>query len=127
MWLRKKIDDEKWIEMNREVTRLTQEKKFDEALVLGQEIYDYTKKYYGKRDKRTVIVLNNLGIINLLKKDFDQAEAYLLLALQVTEKVSGKYGQHASMINTNLAELHSARAKMIHETNKIFGEDAVKS
>lgn len=104
MWLRKKADDEKWGVMNKEVARLTQEKKLDEALSFAQEVFEYTKKCYGKKDGRTIIVLNNLGIINLLKEDFDTAEAHLLLALQLTEKTSGKCSRQASMINTNLAE-----------------------
>jgi len=110
--------------MNRAVAGLTREQKLDEALSLAQEVFKYSKKWYGKRDKKTVVALNNIGILNLLKKDFDRAEAYLLLALRLSEKTSGKYGRHASMINVNLAELHSARAKMIQETNAIFGEDA---
>jgi tetratricopeptide (TPR) repeat protein len=127
MWPKKKADDEKWGEMNKEAARLTQEKKLDEALSFAEKAFNYTKKHYGKKDKKTVIALNNLGIINLLKKDFDEAEAYLLLALKLSEKISGKYGEHAAMINMNLAELHSARAKAILETNRVFKDEAVNN
>jgi hypothetical protein len=123
MWLKKNKDDNNWGQMNKEVARLTQEKKWDEALNLAREMYKYTRDCYGKKDKKTIAALNNIGIVNLLRKDFDEAEAYLLLALQLSEKVSGKYSQHTSMINMNLAKLHSSRARMIQETNEIFGED----
>ncbi|HEX2923674.1 MAG TPA: tetratricopeptide repeat protein [Chloroflexota bacterium] len=123
MWLKKRIDDEKWGEMNLEVARLTREKRLDEALELAQQLLKCARKSFGKRDKRTAVVLNNLGIINLLKEDFDEAEAYLLLALQVTEKVSGKHDRNVSAIDRNLARLHSARARHC-ETQGAFEERA---
>ena len=113
--------------MNKEVARLTQEKKLDEALSSAEKVFKYTKKCYGKKDKKTVVVLNNLGIINLLKKGFDEAEAYLLLVLKPSEKISGGYGQHAAMINMNLAELHAARARTIRERDQSFGDEAVNN
>ncbi len=123
MWSKKKTDDEEWNEMNAEVARLTQEKNWDEALSLAEEVLRYTKKCYGKKDPKTIIALNNLGIVNLMNRDFEKAEAYLLLALQLTEKVSGKYSREALNINTNLARLHSERARVIREINETEGMD----
>jgi tetratricopeptide (TPR) repeat protein len=122
MWTKKKLDNQKWIAMNREVARLMQEEKLDEALDLARDVFDYTRKCYGKKDRKTIVALNNIGTVNLLKKNFDEAEAHLLLALQLSEKVSGKEGRQASMINMNLAELYSARAKSIRENIEVFGE-----
>jgi len=99
-----------------------QEEKLDEALDLARDVFDYTRKCYGKKDRKTIVALNNIGTVNLLKKNFDEAEAHLLLALQLSEKVSGKEGRQASMINMNLAELYSARAKSIRENIEVFGE-----
>ena len=111
MWHKKKSDDGKWEEMNKAVASLTREKKLDEALALAQEVFKYSKKRFGKKDKKTVAAANNVGIVNLLKKDFDASEAYLLLALQLSEKISGKDGRHASMINVNLAEAPFGKGK----------------
>ena len=127
MWSKKtKKDDEKWEDINREVARLTKEKKVNEALNFAQELFDYTKKYYGKKHKKTIVALNNLGIINILRKDFDEAEAYLLLALQLSEKMSGKHTEQTSMINMNLSKLYSARAIVINDINEFWDRTSIK-
>lgn len=112
-WLKPKTDDNKWREMNQEVIRFTAEKKMDEALHSAADLFEYTKKSYGKKHKNTVIALNNMGIINMAREDFDEAESYLLSALEVSEKVSGRFSKEVSMINMNLAKLYAAKAKKI--------------
>jgi hypothetical protein len=124
-WLKPKTDDNKWQEMNKEVFRLTAEKSLDEALSSAGELFEYTKKSYGKKHKNTVIALNNLGIINMVREDFDEAESYLLSALQVSETVSGRSSKEVSMINMNLAKLYAAKANKISVFNEVFVSDAL--
>jgi hypothetical protein len=127
MWSKSKIGDDekngKWQELNGDVEKLIKEKKFDDALSFALELYDYAKKHYGKKHKKTLIAMNNLGIVNILRKDFDNAEAYLLLALETSEKISGKYCKEASMISLNLSRLYSARALMKDEDDEEFLEE----
>ncbi len=124
-WLKPKTDENKWQEMNKEVFRLTAEGNPDEALRSAGELFEYTKKSYGKKHKNMLIALNNLGIINMVREDFDEAESYLLSALQVSEKVSGRFSKEVSMINMNLAELYAAKAKKISVFNEVFVSKAL--
>ena len=124
-WLKPKTDDNKWQEMNKEVLRLTAEKDLDKALCSAGELFEYTKKSYGSKHKNTVIALNNLGIINMVREDFDEAESYLLSALQVSEKVSGRSSKEVSMINMNLAKLYAAKANKISVFNEVFVSKAL--
>jgi hypothetical protein len=123
-WLKPKTDDNKWREMNQEVLRLTTERKMDEALRSAGELFEYTKRSYGKKHKNTVIALNNLGIINMAREDFDEAESYLLSALEVSEKVSGRLSKEVSMINMNLAKLYAAKSNKISVLDEVFVRDS---
>ncbi len=116
----KKGDADKWDELNKKVLRLTKEKKIDEALDAAQELYRIALKQFGKKHKNTVTALNNLGFINMLKKDFDEAESYLLMALQVSEKVHGRFSKETAVVNMNLGKLYIAKAKEINAIERAF-------
>lgn len=120
---RKKVDPEKWDEMSKMVLNLTKEKRLDEALAAANELYKMALKNYGKKHKNTVTALNNLGFINMLKKDFDEAESYLLMALQVSEKVYGRFSKEAAVVNVNLSKLYMAKAKEISNIVSAFNAD----
>jgi tetratricopeptide (TPR) repeat protein len=116
----RKPDEGKWEEINKEVLRLTKEKKLDEAIPLAAELFSYSKKFYGKRHEKTVVALNNLGYIYTIKKEFDEAESYLLLALQTSERVYGKYSREVAFVNMNLAKLYVAKATEIEDIAKVY-------
>ena len=124
LWFRrKKIDPEKWDEMNKMVLNLTKEKKLEEALSAAKELYKEALKNYGKKHKNTVTALNNLGFINMLKKDFDEAESYLLMALQVSEKVYGRFSKEVAVVNMNLGKLYMLKAKEIKDVITAFNTE----
>lgn len=116
MWFfKKKIDDQDWEGLNSEVVRLTNDRKMDEALTAGVKLLRLCKRNFGGKHKHTVTALNNLGTIHTLRKDFTEAESYLLAALQISEKVSGEMSIEVALVNMNLANLYSFKAKMITE------------
>ena len=121
MWfLRKQPDDGRWEEMNSEVVALTREQNLDKALSAGKDLFAYSKKAYGKKHGNTVTSLNNLGIIHTLRKEFDEAEAYLLAALQLSEKVNGRISKEVLIVNMNLARLYTAKATWINDSIGVY-------
>lgn len=122
MWLfqKKRPDSKKWAETNSELIRLAKEGKVDEAVGLAHELFKYSKKNYGKRHEKTITTLNNLGFVYILKKDFDDAESYLLMALQVSERVFGRLSREVAMVNVNLSKLYAAKAKEIQGIESLF-------
>lgn len=117
---RKKSDSEKWNEMNKMVLMLAKEKKLDEALTAAHELYKSALKDFGKKHKNTATALNNLGFINMFKKNFDEAESYLLMALQVSEKVHGRFSREVAVVNMNLGKLYMTKAKEINNIVRAF-------
>jgi len=120
---KKKSDTKKWDEMNKMVLMLAKEKKIDEALDAAKELHRISLKEFGRKHKNTATALNNLGFINMLKKDFDEAESYLLMALQVSEKVHGKFSKEAAVVNMNLGKLYIAKAKEINSIASAFDSE----
>ncbi|MFZ4859535.1 MAG: tetratricopeptide repeat protein [Desulfuromonadaceae bacterium] len=116
MWFcRKKIDEQQWEEMNREVMQLIKENRNDEALELGLKLLQLGKDSFGKYHDNTVTALNNLGIVHTMRKDFSDAESYLLSALQIGEKVNGQISSQVALINMNLARLYTHKANQINQ------------
>ena len=109
-------NDESWKELNHLVMRLTSEKKLADALAAGNELFSLSKRNYGRKHANTATALNNLGIIHSLRKEFDDAESYLLAALQMSERVSGKLSRETAMVNMNLARLYTIKANAIYES-----------
>jgi len=126
MWFqRKKLDDDQWDMLNSEVMRLTREEKLDEALARGNELFELGKRSYGEKHGNTATALNNLGIIQTLRRDFEEAESALLAALQISEQVSGKISGAVAIVNMNLAKLYTIKARMINETLVARGEQGI--
>jgi tetratricopeptide (TPR) repeat protein len=127
MWFSKKPDDALWEETNKKVLGLARAKQFDEALAVAQELYEYSRKGYGKKHQKTVKAINNLGYILTQKRDFDGAESYLLMALQICEKIYGKFSKEVAFVNVNLARLYKAKAEEIFDMEdsyrEVYGHD----
>lgn len=123
MWFfNKKADDALWEESNRKVIALARENNADEALAVAKELYEYSVKAYGKKHEKTIKAINNLGYILTKKKDFEVAESYLLMALQISEKTCGKFSKEVAFVNMNLAKLYKARADEIFEMESAYSE-----
>jgi Flp pilus assembly protein TadD len=126
MWFcRKRVDDQLWEELNREVMRLTRENDLAAALAQGQELFRQSRAGYGKKHVNTVTALNNLGIIHTLRHDFEEAESFLLEALQISERVCGKISGEVAIVNKNLARLYTIKAQVINEALAVLaaGQD----
>ncbi len=108
--------------MNRAVISLIKEKKIDDALDVAQELFDYSRGAYGKKHGNTATALNNLGFLSIMTKDFEKAESYLLMALQVTEKAYGKDTREAAVIYMNLAKLYLAKAREVSTIESAFAQ-----
>jgi hypothetical protein len=117
---KKEPDENTWEEMNRMVITFMREQKPDDADAVAEELYKYTRERYGMKHENTATALNNLGFINIMKKDFEKAESYLLMALQVTEEAYGKDAKEVAVVNMNLAKLYIARAKEIQSLEGLY-------
>ncbi len=116
MWfLGRKIDDQDWHDLNSKVINMTRENRLVDALVSAKELFALSKTNYGKKHVNMATALNNLGIIHSLRKEFDEAESYLLAALQISERVSGKVSKEVATVNMNLARLYTMKSKAINE------------
>jgi tetratricopeptide (TPR) repeat protein len=115
-------DDTKWEDMNRAVISLIKEQKIDQAQEVAQELFEYSRSAYGKKHANTATALNNLGFINIMIKDFEKAESFLLMALQVTEKAYGKDTREAAVIYMNLAKLYLAKAREVSTIESAFAQ-----
>jgi uncharacterized protein HemY len=128
MWpfTREERDEKKWDEMNKMVITLISEKKIDEAHGVAVELFNYSRKYYGKSHGNTATALNNLGFLGIMKKDFDKAESYLLMALQVSEKAYGKDSREVAVVDMNLAKLYVAKAREIQALEGVFKDQVTE-
>jgi len=122
MWFSKKADDALWEETNKKVIALARADKADEALAVAKELYEYSRKAYGKHHEKTVKAINNLGYVMTQKRDFDGAESYLLMALQISEKTYGKFSKEVAFVNMNLAKMYKAKADEIMDMEIAFSE-----
>lgn len=119
MWFRRqRIDEEGWDRRNNEVVQLTNGRNLDEALSAGKALYDDCAADFGREHLHSVTALNNLGIIQTLRREFPEAESYLLLALQISEKVCGEISREVAAVNMNLANLYTFKAQSIMERVK---------
>jgi hypothetical protein len=119
---KKEPDEAKWAEMNKMVVQLITEKKIDEAQAVADELFTYSKDAWGKGHSNTATALNNLGFVSIMKRDFDKAESYLLMALEVSEKAHGKDSKECAVVYMNLAKLYVAKAREIHKLENVFHE-----
>lgn len=117
----RKPDEELWEAMNRQVMSLARAKQIDEAYSVAQGLYEYSRKAYGKKHERTVKAINNLGYVLTKRKEYDAAESYLLMALQIAEKISGKYSLEVGLVTMNLAKLYRAKAEEIFALESGYG------
>ena len=118
----KKADDALWEESNRKVIALARGNNADEAAAVARELYEYSKKAYGKQHEKTIKAINNLGFVLTKKKDFEVAESYLLMALQISEKTYGKFSKEVGFVNMNLAKMYKAKADEIFEMESAYNE-----
>lgn len=116
---RKKGDAGIWEEMNREVMTLSRANP-KEAFAAGLSLLEYSRKGFGKKDQKTVTALNNLGTICTLLERFDDAESYLLAALQMSEKINGMLSKETLVLNMNLARLYTAKASKINDAIGLY-------
>jgi len=123
MWFfKKEADDALWEESNRKVIALSRENNADEAAAVAKELYEYSIKAYGKQHDKTIKAINNLGFVLAKKKDFEAAESYLLMALQISEKVFGKFSKEVGFVNMNLAKMYKAKADEIFDMESAYNE-----
>lgn len=124
MWpLRKKIGEAEWERRNALVVEHTRDNRLDEALPLARALAEDARSSFGRHHPHTMTALNNLGLLHVLRQEFDQAEVQLLAALEACEHVHGKASRESAVINDNLARLFQRRAERIRHIDEAFGND----
>ena len=68
---------------------LYEQGKYQEALPFAQKAVRLGEVNFGKDDKATAVLLNNLGILYADLADYDKAEPLLKRALEIDEKALG--------------------------------------
>lgn len=111
MFFSKKYDDSKWEELNREVIGLTRAQDTVRALSRCKELLKISNKHYGSKHRNTMVTLGNMGMIYLLRRELDQSESHFLQALEICEKLFGKFSKEYSAITTNLSQVFKAKAQ----------------
>lgn len=106
-------DDARWESMNREVIALMQCGKTSRALALARELFEYSRKAYGRKHKKTANAINNLGFILTMEGELEEAESFLLAGLDICEKVYGKSSREAAFVNANLSRLYMRKSEDI--------------
>ncbi|XP_076381750.1 tetratricopeptide repeat domain 19 [Megalopta genalis] len=61
--------------------------KYVDALVYLSEAYNIAVKILDKEDEQIVVLLNNLGIVNCMIKEYEQAIKYLTEAIEIGKKL----------------------------------------
>ncbi|MDA8169887.1 MAG: tetratricopeptide repeat protein [Nitrospiraceae bacterium] len=115
-----KKDDEKWAAMNGQVAALVKEKKAADALSIARELFEWSRKAYGRKHRKTVNAANNLGFVLTINGKLDEAESCLLSALEMTEAVCGKLSMEAALLNANLSRLYKSKAEELMALNDTF-------
>lgn len=114
-------DDGKWEAMNREVISRLDAGQTGQALTLARELFDYSRKAYGRKHKRTANALNNLGFILMMEGKLDEAESSLLAGLELGEKVYGKSSREVGFVNANLSMLYMRKSGEIKNAREAKG------
>ncbi len=111
MFFKEKIKDSQWQEQNTQIIGLTRAGDTATALDRANELLASSRRSFGKKDRRTIIVLGNLGMIHMTRQEFDKAESFYLQALEFCESTLGKASEEYSAITSNLSLVFEAKSK----------------
>jgi tetratricopeptide (TPR) repeat protein len=84
----------------------------EEARRLAERALEIREKNFGTEDVQLGEVLNQLGLIALLQKDYAQAEAWLTRGIEVVEAGTRAGHPSLSIYHGNLAQTYLAQAKL---------------
>ena len=100
-------DEAEAARLTSEVIRLFREGKYDEALPPALKALELRERLHGPDHPSLVSALNNLGAVQLGRKEYEEAERHLRRALALADKHGGEYSVLAADINTHLGLLRS--------------------
>lgn len=122
MFFKEKINDSKWQEQNARIIGLTRAGDTATALDRATDLLSATRRSFGKKDRRAIIVLGNLGMIHMIRKEFDKAESFYLQALDFCESTLGKASEEYSAITSNLSLVFEAKSKQASAARGAVGD-----
>ena len=83
--------------------------QYQEALWVAEEELSLSELFFGVEHSETAKVLNNLGWINDLLGNAEEAEVYYSRALQIKEKNLGQFSEELIPTLQNLASFYTAK------------------
>jgi tetratricopeptide (TPR) repeat protein len=98
--------DAEWLKRNQALVGLLNEKKYDEALQNATSMLDYLRERKLLEGQEAATTYNSLGVIYLVKGQFDKANVNMLKSLEIATKVYGNNHIEVAKILSNLSQLH---------------------
>lgn len=83
--------------------------QYQEVLWVAEEELSLSELFFGVEHSETAKVLNNLGWINDLLGNAEEAEVYYSRALQIKEKSLGQFSEELIPTLQNLASSYTAK------------------
>jgi len=110
--------DAHWVKENQALLPLIKEEKGQEALKKAKAMLRYLKKKKLLDGQEAATTYNNLGMIFLSEGEFDQAQVYLLKALQLRTKLFGNKSLEVATVWLNLSQLYKLQAQYIFKLHQ---------
>jgi Tfp pilus assembly protein PilF len=111
--------DPYWQEQNEKLIALINERKVEEAVVLGQTLVTYVDRKFKKDAKEKATAYNNLGMAFMLARDYALAEECLRDALAMRKRIWGDNHNEVAVVLLNLVQLYRIQAQEILALNRI--------
>ncbi|MBW2412780.1 MAG: tetratricopeptide repeat protein, partial [Deltaproteobacteria bacterium] len=101
-----------WQRLNAEITKLSREGKYRDAIYVAQNSIKLAEKSFGAQDPRAATSINNLATLYRIVGRYDDAEAYYIQALTIRENALGPRHSHVATSLNNLAGLYRAQGRL---------------
>ena len=85
------------------------------AMAMATYLLPKTEALYGAVSKETMIICHQLGILAMLTEKYNEAESYLLKAMELRESLSEFDVNELSDIAKHLTLLYEAKARTVNE------------
>jgi|GEM_PF-1856815 len=111
--------DFEWKEKNSELIAAINKPDLDKALALGQELVEYVDRVFRKDNPQKATTYNNMGMVFMMKGDYELAEECFRDALAMRKRIFGKDHNEVAVILLNMAELYRIQAREIMGKNRV--------
>lgn len=108
-----------WEKKNAELVALINAKKIDAAVELGQQIVGEVDRTFRRDAPEKATTYNNMGMVFMMAKDYELAEASFRQALEMRRRIYGKDHNEVGVILLNMVQLYKTQAEEIFMSNRV--------